>query len=125
MKNPNQFKDTPAVHRGFWAIVAVSGVLLTISLLMLWTNRHRNSVGGRQPEVSAAAPAENAWGVVPGTGEQPAPVVAIQVTNPVVEVAAVEMSGVVVHDVGASVKMMPAAKVQPVVVPESSVRKSP
>lgn len=31
----------------------------------------------------------------------------------------------VVHDVGAAVKMMPASKTQPAVVPESSVRKSP
>lgn len=122
MKNPNQFKDTPAVHRGFWAIVVVSGILLTISLLMLWTNRHRNSAGDRQAEVSAAAPAENAWGVVPGTGDKPAPAVVTQITNPVVEVALAETSGVV-HDVGASFKMMPASKTQPPVVLESSVRK--
>lgn len=124
MKDPRQFKQTPAVHRGFWTIVAVSGILLTISLLMLWMNRHRNSAGDSPVEVSAAAPAENAWGVVPGTGEQPGPTVATQITNPVVEVASAETSGVV-YDVGASFKLMPASKSQPVVVPESSVRKSP
>lgn len=124
MKDPRQLKDTPAVHRGFWATVAVSGVLLTISLLMLWTNHRRNSGGDRQPEVSAAAPAENAWGTVPGTGDKPAPAVVTQITNPVVEVASAETSGVV-HDVGASFKLMPAAKEQPPVVLESSVRKSP